>query len=154
MIISFQNILFLKEFLACSGCFGLPTEIKKESETSFCCIFCAWFFHKNIPYLILYQWLKFQCHTLFPSQDIKQNVLWSSYLNSWWRHKNYFGSSPQAMADREKRGESGNTKNWISRERKEIFRWNKNIFHSFWGTIIWWKIEISQKALSKTGSLI
>ena len=25
-------------------------------------------------------------HTFFPSQDIKQNVLLSSYLDSWWRH--------------------------------------------------------------------
>ena len=24
---------------------------------------------------------------LFPSWDIKQNVLLKSYLNSWWRHK-------------------------------------------------------------------
>ena len=28
-------------------------------------------FHKNIPYLILYQRTKFQCHTFFSSQDIK-----------------------------------------------------------------------------------
>ena len=34
-------------------------------------------------YLILYQWTKFQCYTLFLSQDIKQNVLLSSYLVSW-----------------------------------------------------------------------
>ena len=42
----------------------------------------AHFLHKNVPYLILYQWTKFQCHTLFLSQDIKQNVLLSSYLDS------------------------------------------------------------------------
>ena len=30
-------------------------------------------FHKNIVYLILYQCTKFQCHSLFLSQDIKQN---------------------------------------------------------------------------------
>ena len=29
----------------------------------------------------------FQCHTLFLSQDIKQNVLLSSYLDSSWCHK-------------------------------------------------------------------
>ena len=33
-------------------------------------------------YLILYQWTEFQCHTLFLSQDIKYNVLLSSYLDS------------------------------------------------------------------------
>ena len=32
--------------------------------------------------LIFCQWTKFQCHTLFPSQGIKENVLLSSYLNS------------------------------------------------------------------------
>ena len=64
-------------------------------------------FHENDPYLILYQRTKFQCHTFFPSQDIKQN-------------------------------EDRNIKNWISRERKELFIW-KNIFHSFWRAIIWWK---------------
>ena len=30
------------------------------------------------------------------------------------------------MADRGKREEDGKTKMWISRERKEFFRWNKN----------------------------
>ena len=39
-------------------------------------------FSINVPYLILYQWTKFQCHTLFLSQDIKQNVLLTSYLDS------------------------------------------------------------------------
>ena len=28
------------------------------------------------------QWTKFQCHTLFPSQDIKHNVLLSSDFDS------------------------------------------------------------------------
>ena len=36
---------------------------------------------KMFLYLILYQQAKFQCHTSFPSQDIKQNVLLSSYLD-------------------------------------------------------------------------
>ena len=31
-------------------------------------------------YLILHQWTKFQFHIFSPSQDIKQNVLLSSYL--------------------------------------------------------------------------
>ena len=32
-------------------------------------------------YLILILWTKFRCHTFFPSQDIKKNVLISSYLD-------------------------------------------------------------------------
>ena len=39
--------------------------------------------HKNVPCLILYQWKKFQCCTFLPSQEIKQNALLSSYLDSW-----------------------------------------------------------------------
>ena len=62
MIILFQNILLLKEFLVCNGCFGLFTKTKNGSGTSFWCTFSAWFFHKNVPYLILYQLTKFQYH--------------------------------------------------------------------------------------------
>ena len=75
MTIPFQNILFLKEFLACNVYFGLFSKIKKEWGTSFWNTFSAWSFHKNVPYLILYHWTNFQCHTLFPSQDMKQNTL-------------------------------------------------------------------------------
>ena len=83
LIILFTNIWFLKEFIACNGCFGLFSKIKKGSGAGFWCTFSTWFFHKNVPYLILYQWTKFQCHTLCLSQDIKQNVLLSFYLDRW-----------------------------------------------------------------------
>ena len=70
-------------FLVCKGCFEIFTKSKKGSGTSFWCTFSAWFFHKNVLYiLILYQWTQFQCHTFFLSQDIKQNVLLSSYLDT------------------------------------------------------------------------
>ena len=48
--------------------------------------FAAYFLHdfssKSIFYLILHLWTRFQCHTFIPSQDIKQNVLLSSYLDN------------------------------------------------------------------------
>ena len=66
-MIFFQDILFLKEFLACNICFGLFTKVKKGSGTNILCKFSVWLFHKNVPYLIHYQWTKFQCHTFFPS---------------------------------------------------------------------------------------
>ena len=47
--------LFLKEFLACNGCFELFTKIKKVSRTNFWCTCSTWFFHESSPYLILYQ---------------------------------------------------------------------------------------------------
>ena len=55
--------------------FGLFTKIKKDFGAHFWMIF-----HKNFPYLVLYQWTKFQCHNFFHSQDIRQNLLLSSYL--------------------------------------------------------------------------
>ena len=124
MIILILNIIFLKEFLACNNCFGLFSKIKKGSGTSFLCAFSTWLFHKNVSYLILYQWTNFQCHTFFSSEDIKQNVLLSSYFDSWWRHK--FWSTSKATVDGEKKREDGNIKNWISWEGNNLFRWNKN----------------------------
>ena len=137
----FQNILFLKEFLACNGCFRLFTKIKKGSGTSFQCTFFCILFHKNVLYLILYQWIKFQCHTFLPSQNIKQNILLSSYLDSWRRHKLLrfifdqplkqwlqWDLNPQPWLTGGKRGEDGNAKNWISWERKDLLRWNKKHF--------------------------
>ena len=64
MIIFFQNILFLKQFIACSSCFGLFTKTIKGYRTRFWCIFFAWFFHKNVPHLILYQLTKFDVISL------------------------------------------------------------------------------------------
>ena len=125
----FQNILFLRSFLVCNGRFGLFSKIKKGSGASFWSIFIEWFFHKSVSYLILYEWTKFQCHTLFVSQDIKQVVLLSSYLvDGVINFKIFLGSISKAMVDREKRGEDENTKIWISRERKKLFRWNKFFF--------------------------
>ena len=127
-MIPFQNILFSKEFLSCNVCFGSFTKIKKGSGTGFWCTFSAWFFHKNVPYLILYQWPKFQCHTFPLSQDIKQNVLWSSYLDSWW-HQNLQDLSWIKLSSNGWQGrkieEGGNVKIWISQEWKELSRWDK-----------------------------
>ena len=53
-------------------------------------------------------------HTLFPSQDIKQNMLLSFYLDSWWRHKLRVRQKKQKIC--------------ISQEWKELFRWNKKTF--------------------------
>ena len=58
------------------------------------------FSKKNVPYLILYQWTKFQCHTLSLSQDIKQNMLLSCYsVDDVINFKIFLGSTSQAMAD-------------------------------------------------------
>ena len=121
-------------------CFGLFTKIKKGSGISLWASFCAWFFHKNVPYLMLYQLTKFQCHIFFPSQDIKQNVLLSSY--SWgciFHHPR-----KQLLTGKKKIGRR-NTKVWISGEWKEIFRWNKKYFFIIIRAMIWWKIIKNNK---------
>ena len=86
-ISSFKISYFKKNFLDAIAVLVYLAKFKKGSGASFWCTFSAWFSHKNMPYLILYQWTKFQCHTLFLSQDIKQNVLLSIYLDCWWHHK-------------------------------------------------------------------
>ena len=43
--------------------FGYLAKLKKGLGLAF----GAHFLHENVPYLILYQWTKFQCDTLFPS---------------------------------------------------------------------------------------
>ena len=61
---------------------GYLAKLERVLGLSFQAHFLHDFSVKNVPYLILYQLTKFQCHTLFLSQDIKQNVLSSSYLSS------------------------------------------------------------------------
>ena len=85
----FQNILFLKDILACNWYFQLLSKTKKGSETSFWCIFSAWFFYKYAS------WQSFNVIPFFLSQDIEQNGLLSSYLDNRWHHK--------AMANKEKK---------------------------------------------------
>ena len=61
---------------------GYLAKLKRGLGLAFGAHFLHDFSIKNILYLILYLWTTFQCHTLFLSQDIKQNVLLSSYLDS------------------------------------------------------------------------
>ena len=132
MIILFQNIyiLFLKEFLACNGFFGLFTKVKKGSGNSLWYTFSAWFSNKNVPYLIIYQWSKFQCHKFFSSKDTKQNVFKFSFrqLMASQTLRFIFDQPLKQQLTGRKRGEDRNTKMWLSQERKELFRWNKKHF--------------------------
>ena len=57
---------------------GYLAKLKRSLGLTFGEHFLHDFFHKNVPYLIVYQWPKFQCHTLFLSEDTKQNMLVSS----------------------------------------------------------------------------
>ena len=54
------------------------------------------------------------------------------------------------MANKEKGSEDGNTKIWISRERKELFSWNKNTFSWIfegYHLVRTWEIDTSLKSI-------
>ena len=131
MIIPFQKILLLKEFLACNDCFGLFTKIKRGSGNSFWCTFSAWFFHKNVFYLILYQWGNFQCHNSFsnPRYQTKYVIkfIFRQLMMSQTIRFMFDQPIKQCLTER-KREEDGNTKIWKFREWKKLFRWNKKTF--------------------------
>ena len=109
----------------------------------------AWFFHNNVPYSIPYQSMDkvSMSHLISFSRyqtkcDIK--FLFRQLMSSWTL-RFFLRSTSKAMVDSEKKREDKNTKIWMSREWKELFRSNKSIFHSFWRPIILWKIKIWQK---------
>ena len=61
---------------------GYLAKLKRCLGLAFGVHFLHDFSTKKVSYIILYQWTKFPWHTLFLSQDIKQHVLVSSYLDS------------------------------------------------------------------------
>ena len=126
LIILFPNIWLVKEFPVCNACFRLFSNIEKRSGISFWCTFSAWFLHANAPYLILYQLAKFQCHIFFLFEDIKQNLLLSSYLDNWWRHELqeiYLQSSSKAMTEGGMVGSQKYQKFEYLENEKNFFSW-------------------------------
>ena len=79
-------MLFLEQFLAYSGCFRLFTKTKKGCRTSFWCTCSGSSFHEKRSLLNTLSINKVQCCIFFPSQDIKQDALLSSYLENCLRH--------------------------------------------------------------------
>ena len=121
LIILCQNTLFLKELLTCNGRFGLFHKIRKRSGINFSRTFSAWFFHKNFPYLILYQrtnvtpyfFLKISNKGCFP-------VLIYA-VDDIINFKIFLESTSKAMADREKNRGRRKYKNLnISRTKRAL----------------------------------
>ena len=139
MIIPLQNILFLKEFIACNHCFEF-IKIKKQSGTSFWCTFSEWFFYKNVPHLILYL---VSIPYLFLLK-IWNKILLSSDLDSSWiiNFKIYLGSNSNKNGWQGEKEKMEIQKLEYLKNGKSISNEIKNIFHSFWRAIIWWKIRI------------
>ena len=65
---------------------GYLPKLKRDLDKILVKIF-SMIFGKNVSYSIIYHLTKFQCHTFFPSQDIKQNMLLSSFSDNRRRHK-------------------------------------------------------------------
>ena len=82
----------------------------------------------GVTYFILHLWTRFQCHAFFPSQDIKQNEFLFRQLMTSWTLRFIFDHPLKQWPTGRKRGKDRNTKNWISREWKELFRLNKKHF--------------------------
>ena len=137
MIILFENILFLKEFFACNGCFGLFNTIKNESWTSFLCTFSAWFFHKNVPDLVLYQLTKFQCHTFFLPKKLNK-MFYKFFFRQLMlsiNFKTYLQSTSVAT------GKMEIQKNGYLEKEMSFWGEIKGIFHNYSRAITWWKNE-------------
>ena len=75
------------------------------SCTGIQCIISAWFFHKNVPYLILFHLTKFQCHIFsFWRYQTKCAIkfLFRQLLTSYLFMMTIAESFIKAMADRKK----------------------------------------------------
>ena len=57
-------------------------KLKRSLGLAFDAHFLHDFSTQKIPYLKLYLWTKFECQIIFPSQDIKQNMLSVSLLGN------------------------------------------------------------------------
>ena len=135
MIILFQSILFFKKIYCMQWLFWVFTRIKKDLGLAF----GAYFQHDFSIEISLFntqiKLSKFQCHIFFPSQDINQNALLSSHLETIRdaiNFKIYLRSSSNAIANREKYGK---TEIWISHSMPLISFDNpwKHVFWCFQG---------------------
>ena len=139
-----SKYIVLKQFLACNDCFWLFTKIIKRSGTSFCCTFSAWFFCKNILYLILQ--CHAQCHTFFLSQDIKTKCviefLFRQLMTSWNLRFIFDHPLKQWLAGRKKWERQKYKKLNISRTKRALKMKLKAVFIVFEGLSFGKKIKI------------
>ena len=136
MIIHFQNILLLKQFLTCNCCFGLFTKILKRSGTSFCCtFFCAIVLQKcslsntlsigkvSMSHCFSFSRYQTKCVIEFLFRQLMMS----------WTLRLIFDHPVKLWLTGRKRRKDRKTKIWISRERKELLKWNKKHFSVFEG---------------------
>ena len=144
MIVLFQNILFLHEFLACNDCFRF-TKIKRGLGLAFGAHFLLIFPQKCSLFNIVSMAKVLMSYLLSFSRYQTKCVI-SSYLNSWRGHKLWDLSSIKLSSNGwqgEKEGRVKIQKFEYLQNEKSFFDEIKNIFHSFCRAIMWWKIKIS-----------
>ena len=108
--------------------FWVIYQIIKRSRTSFFCTFSAWFFYKNVflsdtpsmnkvsvSYLFSFSRCQIKCVIEFLFRQLMAS----------WTLRFIFDHPLKQWPTGRKRGKDRSTKNWISQERKELFRWNK-----------------------------
>ena len=140
MIILFQNILFLKEFLACNGFFGLFTKVKKGSGNS------LWYTHflHDFPIKMFLIWYSIngQSFNVIPFFILKiSNKMFFKFIFRQLmtcKLEDLSWISSKLMADRKKKERKMEIQNFKYLENKKSFLDEiKNMLRSFWRTIIW-----------------
>ena len=114
---------------------------KKESGISIWCIFSAYFFHKDVPYLILYHLTKFQYQNYFSSKDIKQYVFkfLLNQLKESWTSRFPFNHLFEQWLTGGKRGKKEIHKIEYLEKEKGFLDEIKSTTHNFLRAIIWTK---------------
>ena len=155
-MILFQNILLLKEFLVCNGCFGLFTKIIKKSGTCFFGIFSAWFFYKNVLYLIYTSSIdKVSKSYLFFLFKISNKMCYWALIETINKinFKIYLYHPLKQWPIGRKKGRTEIQKFEYLENEKSFLDEIQSIFHSFWKAIIWWKnknlMKIADRALKQ-----
>ena len=120
MIMLFQNILLLVYIAKLKRGLGLAFGAHFLHDFSIK-MFLIWYSYNELNFnftTISFLWYQTKCVIKFLLTQLMANL------------KIFFGSTAEAVADRE-REEDKNTKTWISREQKELLRWNKKYFSYF-----------------------
>ena len=121
--------------------------------TSFCCIFFAWFFYKNVLYLILNLWTRFQCHTFFSFSRYQTKcvieILFTQLMTSWTLDlSSIILQSNGRQVEKEWRTEI--QKFEYLKNKKSFLHEIKSIFYSFGRAIIWWKNRKLMKIVDRS----
>ena len=113
-------------------------ENKKRSGTSPLDSFSAWLLKKSISLVIFYYLTKCHCLVVFTLRAIEQYMYCNCLLTRLWRH-NFEINFMFLIKLFFLHGQKVKTKIEMSREQKELLRWNKNHFSNLLKGFHWRK---------------